>query len=138
MARISVILNEDHLKLIKNLRFSKLDVYDNKDCIREVLDRKYYGIDTYSLYGGTFLYEDMACILGVHDQVYKETLEDFDGPKYPKELMDRFIDLDEYITEHLSDIEEILHQFCDVGLKVGKYSCRDNEHIWRYVGQVAK
>ena len=134
MARISVTLNKEHIALIKNFNFNKLNVFDNKECIKEELEQKYYGIDTYSMYGGTFLYEQMAYILGYQDKAIEGTLEDFDGPKYPKEIMDKFNELDFYIVNNITNIEEILHQFCDVGIKEGKYSCRDNEHIWKYVG----
>lgn len=139
MARIKVVLTEEHLKLIKNFRIQKLNVLNVKNGVEDWTD-KYYGIDTYGLFHGSHLYEDMAQILGVADQVIKGTEEDIDGPKYPKELMDKFIELDEYILDNILNIEEIVHQFCCktdekgniVGVKPGIYTCKDNEHIWKY------
>lgn len=132
MARLKVVLTEEHLKLIKNFRIQKLNELNVKNGIEDWTD-KYYGIDTYGLFHGSHLYEDMAQILGVADQVIKGTEEDIDGPKYPKELMDNFIELDEYILDNILNIEEIVHQFSsEGGLKPGIYTCKDNEHIWKY------
>lgn len=92
----------------------------------------HYGIDLYQLYGGTYLYEQMAYILGKTENVIPETLEDPLGPSYDEETMKHFIELDSFIREHISDIFEILLQFCTEGIQPGvEYWCYDNEHIWR-------
>lgn len=92
----------------------------------------HFGVDTYQLYGGTYLYEQMALILGKSDKVIPETLEDPMGPSYDDETMEHFIELDCFIRKHLTDIFEILLQYCDEGIKTGvTYWCYDNEHIWK-------
>lgn len=92
----------------------------------------HFGVDTYQLYGGTYLYEQMAYILGKTDHVIPETLSDPQGPIYDEETMALFCELDSFIREHLTDIFEILLQFCDEGIKPGiEYWCLDNEHIWK-------
>ena len=141
MARLKVVLTEEHLKLIKNFRIQKLNELNVKNGVEDWTD-KYYGIDTYGLFHGSHLYEDMAQILGVADQVIKGTEEDVDGPKYPQELMEKFIELDEYILDNILEIEEIIHQFSwyydkqknkwTGGVKPGVYTCKDSEHIWKY------
>ena len=45
-------------------------------------------------------------------------------------------EIDGFIVENLEFIEEILHQFCDVGIKPGKYSCLAYQRIWKYDGEV--
>lgn len=52
-------LTEDIISLISNFRFKKIN-------------DKMSGFDTYDLYGGTYLYEDMALILGKFDQMIPE------------------------------------------------------------------
>lgn len=139
MARIKVELTDEHLALIKNFRIQKLNHLNVKNGVEDWSD-KYYGIDTYGLFHGSNLYEDMAQILGVADKVIVGTEEDYDGPKYPVELMEHFDKLDSYIIDNMINIEEIVHQFCCkkdengnvVGVRAGIYTCKDNEHIWYY------
>ena len=56
------------------------------------------------------------------------------GAEYSKEAMDKMHEIDEFIVENLQYIEEIIHQFCDVGVKPGKYSCLAYNRIWKYEG----
>ncbi|MBP5456339.1 MAG: hypothetical protein J6Y37_07545 [Paludibacteraceae bacterium] len=119
MAKISLTLTEEHIKLIRCLRFEKKT--DN-----------IYGIDNYSLWGGTFIYEQMAYILGYGDKVIKGTEEDVDGPKYPADLIEKFNELDSFIVENIVNIEDLLHQRCNMGgiLPGVKYVAYDHEGIW--------
>ena len=48
------------------------------------------------------------------------------GKKYVGDIEAEFLD------ENILSIEEILHQYCDVGIKVGTYTCLDNVRIWKY------
>lgn len=118
--KIKLILNDDHIKLIKHFNFERIS------------DR-HYGLDTYGLWGGTYLYEQMAYILGYQDKVIPETIESNLGARYEKEYEERMMEYDSFILENLVFIEEILHQFCDKGgIKPGIYSCIDYERIWKY------
>lgn len=62
--KISINLTDEHIKLIKNLRYIKFD--DNR-----------YGVDNYApwAYGGSSIFEDMALILGFGDKIIPETRE---------------------------------------------------------------
>lgn len=91
------------------------------------------GVDKYDMYGGTYLYEDMAYILGLQDKLIPESREDVFGPKYEAETQAHLEELAADLDEHLIDYEEILHQFCTEGLRLGKYTCLDNERLWKYV-----
>lgn len=122
MARIYVNLTEDHLKLIRNLNV-------------QALTDETVGIAKDNLYGGTYKYEQMALILGLTDKAVPGTEEDMEnGTLYEKEAQLYMVELDKYINENLLNIEEILHQFClKGGLMVGKYVCKDYQHIWHRV-----
>ena len=122
MARIYVNLTEDHLKLIRNLNV-------------QALTDETVGIVKDNLYGGTYKYEQMALILGLTDKAVPGTEEDMEnGTLYEKDAQLYMVELDKYINENLLNIEEILHQFClKGGLTVGKYVCKDYQHIWHRV-----
>ena len=118
--KLTLKLTDDLISLIKWLKF-------------EPINATSYGIDTYGLWGGTNLYEDMANILGWQDKVIPETLENVMGPRYEDEFQQKMEEYDAFIVENLVFLEQILHQFCDKGgLKPGIYSCVDNAQIWSY------
>lgn len=118
--KLKLEINEDIIKLIKNFNFEKFNDYQ-------------YGLDTYSLWGGTYLYEQMALILGYQDKIIPQTLEDPMGVRYEEEYEKKMIEYDEFIIENLKSIEEILHQFVDKGgIKPGIYTCVDYIRIWDY------
>ena len=118
MARFRLTFNEEHIKLISNFRTRQLDDAN-------------YTIDTYDLFGGTYLYEDMAFILGLMDKVIPGTMEDADGPKFDEETLSHLVELDSFIIENFQHIEDILHQFCAEGIKPGiTYWCNLNEGVW--------
>lgn len=118
MSRLKITFNEEQLKLIRNIRF-------------EQLNDAQYVVDTYSLWGGSYIYEDMAYILGMMDHMIPGTIEDVDGPKFDEEAMAKFTVLDEFIVENIGNIEGILHQFCTEGIQPGvTYWCNRNEGIW--------
>lgn len=120
--KLTLKITEDHIKLIKWFNFKRIN-------------DKYYGIDTYDVFdaGDTFLFEQMANILGYQDKIIPETRESYLGPLYEKEYQDKLEEYDRFIIENFVFIEEIIHQFCDQGgLNPGIYSCLDNNRIWKY------
>lgn len=121
----TVIITEDHITLIKNLRF-------------EQFDESRYGVDGYSLWGGSYVYEDIAFLLGYANRVLRESQNDALGPVYEAEVQKYLDILADDFSEHLTDYEEILHQNCATGLKVGKYTKKGNEVFWTYVGKDTK
>lgn len=178
MAKLTLTFTDEHLKLIRCLRFKQIEINHersnlsrNTERVRNLLKElslevckknvynlgelarqldaidaiakrskllaeedndKYYGIDTYDLFGADFWYQQMAYIIGCADQVIKGTEEDVDGPKYPQEVIEHLRELDEFLIANLLHIEDIVHQFSDRGgIKAGvKYVSYDHEGIW--------
>lgn len=187
MARITLQFTEEQVRVIKCLRFKKLEVkHERKDIINTIREigamvdnidpgedesqsdvgketthelcemihsglndiynsavrskelayedsDKYYGFDMYDLFGGLSPYEFMAFALDMRDKVIPGTEEDYDGPKYPDDVIEKFDDVLIYIYERIVDIEDLLHQRCDCGgIQAGvKYIALDHERIWR-------
>lgn len=173
MAKLKIEFTEDHIKLIKNLRFEQIEPKFYVDSCHEDVSVKavgkgrfnvsalhrtidengnrsafeviapieiksaqdygdnLYGIDTYNLWGGTYIYEDIAYIIGKMDKVIEGTLEDPDGPKFDEETTAYMDELASFIIDNLQNIEEILHQFCTVGIEAGVYyTCNPAQHLW--------
>ncbi|MBP5458321.1 MAG: hypothetical protein J6Y37_17665 [Paludibacteraceae bacterium] len=130
MAVLTVKLTDDMLKLVSRINFMNFPAHDTWQN-REVLT---WGIDINSLYGGSYLYEDVSYILGVYDKHIEGTEFDPMGVRFPEEMENYMWELHSYILEHLQDIEELVHQFCNRGgLKAGEYKCKSNERIWEEV-----
>jgi hypothetical protein len=125
MAIIKIKLTSDILTLITNIHFKELP---------DLRSEKYpltWGIDLYSLYGGSFVLEDMAHILGKYDQVIPESIEDPLGPRFPKELEDYLWETHEYIVENLEFIEDLVHYYSNKGgLSEGTYKCHREAKDW--------
>lgn len=119
--KLNITLTEDIIKFIKFLKVKKIN------------DRA-IGFDTYELYPESHLFDFMANILGLKDHMIKGTEENPMGAEYDEEATNKMIEIDEFIVTNLEYIEEILHQFCDVGIKPGKYSCLAYQRIWKYNG----
>lgn len=116
--KIILDLTADHLALISNLR------YDN-------IDDTHCGMDKHSLYGGTFVMEDVALCIGKWGEAIPGTENDYDGRKYPVELEDYMWNLHLYVWENLEYIESLIHQFTTKGgVTPGKYKCISYEKIW--------
>lgn len=113
-------LTEDLLKLIHG--------FD----ILELKEGKQYGVDIDHMYGGTYLYEQMAILLGWEDKEVPETKEDPDGVKFEKGTMEKLVEYDDFMTKHLLDIEQIIHQYCVEGVKPGFYKSREGIGLWKY------
>lgn len=131
MAILRVTLTEDMLKLISRINFMEFPVSrDDESDSKELLT---WGIDLRSLYGGCFVFEDISMILGVYDKRIEGTENNAMGPEFPKDLTDYMWEMHSYIVEHLQDVEELVHQFCNRGgLKPGTYKCKSNERIWEF------
>lgn len=155
--KIKLTFTEEHIALIKALDFNQIDFaeilksydqYNHRtrmevrgetvDCtVGDVLEKYHigidsiYGFDNFNLWGGTYLWEQIAWIIGIHDHAYPETLEDPAGPKFPPEDMEHMIELDSFIVTHLKHIIDLLLQFCTEGIQPGvTYWCYDHQNIW--------
>lgn len=135
MAILKIKLTDDILKLVSNIRFQEVPSPMVDDWEHEKRERIDYSIDFNSLYGGSYVFEDIAYILGRYDEHIPGTEEDPLGVQFPKELEDYMWEIHTYITEHIDAIEELVHQFCAKGgLKPGIYQCKSNFRMWEYKG----
>ena len=127
MAKIKVTLTEDMIKVISCLRFQEFPGIREDDTRQELI----YELDMNSLYGGNFVLEDMSYILGLYDQHIPGTECDATGPRFPKELEDKMLEIHCYIVDNLPYIEQILHQFCwQGGITPGTYVANQFELFW--------
>ena len=130
--KITLNITEDMIKLITCLRFQEFPRFDEEDAReRTIYQDVRYGIDLNSLYGGNFVLEDTARILGEYDKVIPGTEESAGGPRFPKQVEEYLLRTHLDVYYNLEYIEQILHQFCNEGgITPGLYECRDFEFIW--------
>ncbi|MBP5722890.1 MAG: hypothetical protein J6X18_04880 [Bacteroidales bacterium] len=129
MAFLNVTLTDDMLRLVSRINFEQFPPVESWEGSQKLT----WGIDINSLYGGSFMFEDISYILGIYDRHIEGTEFDSMGPRFSKEDEDYMYGLHSYILEHLQDIEEIVHQFCNRGgVKPGTYKCKPNERIWEF------
>ena len=89
------------------------------------------GIDATNIWGGTFIFEDIAIQLGLMDKIIPGTEESPLGPQFEEETQQYLMDLASFIVDNLKNIESILHQFCTEGIKAGvTYVRNNNSDIW--------
>ena len=118
MAKITLTLTEDHLKLITCF------LIENKEesvCINK----------TKMLFEQSHLLDDVSMILGLRDKAIPHTEEDADGLAFPDDVEKYMIDTYNYVRNNLYNIETLLHQYilCG-GISVGTYVCDSNARIW--------
>ena len=112
-------LNEEHLKLIPFFFIQEDGNYN------VFIDKE----QMFCL--GSQLFEDMSMILGLRDKMIPKTENDSDGMAFESETEEYMLGLYNYISEHIIDIETLIHQFVvKGGLTVGTYKCKDNEMLW--------
>lgn len=121
MAKIKITLNEEHLKLIKEFRVTRIDDI-------------HVGIDSINPYGGTYLMEDLAMILGYWDKMVEGTEKDYDGRKFGLENEIKMIELHNHLMDNIEFILSMLFQFSVDGLKPGTYTCIDYIMKWECKG----
>lgn len=127
--RKSLVITEDMLLLIKNIKFEPF-VFESTE---KENGRFGWGIDQYSLFGGSYVMEDIALILGKFDEYIKGTEENPMGRQYPEELEKHMWDLYEYIYTNMTDIIRLVFQFSNEGgLSEGIYRLNDND-LWEKV-----
>lgn len=128
MAIIKVTLTEDMLKLISNIHFTRVPQMPTEKDNRQILT---WGLDFASLYGGSYVFEDISYILGRYDEHIEGTEDDPMGVKFTREFTDYMWEMHEYILNNIGNIEELVHVYSNKGgLTPGTYKCKNNEHIW--------
>lgn len=143
--RKTLTLTDEHIALISNIKFEKFVFDDKEHYSRlknlvsdlqlnqdeniekvnnSILDEIYsfnphsrfgWGCDQWSLFGGTYVYEDIAMILGYFDQAIENSENLATGRRFPKELEDKMYTLYEYIYENLEDIFNLILTFISKG-----------------------
>jgi len=119
MAKIKLTLTENHILLIKNFKFAKVDDYK-------------INLDIYSPYGGDYLMEDLALILGKWDKFTPGTENDYDGKKYGLDVETEMLSTHMYLVDNIDFIMSLLLQFIEIGLKPGIYSTISYKIDWKY------
>lgn len=164
-------LTEDHIKLIKNIKFDAFelgDLYDISpvvDAINEIESSKEsmkkfgsirdklvnveehleilsdkkechaWGINQWNLFGGTYVMEDVALILGHFGDFIPGTEESHLGKQYPKELEDYWWGLYLYIVENMVLIINLIFNYLDKGgITPGTYQVNTNGMTWEKLG----
>lgn len=131
MAIKKLTLTEDHIKLIRALNPVKFEFDDESENSRIGV-----GYDSRSLWGGSYLYEDIALVLGFYEESMEGTENDYTGRRYSKEREEYMNGLYDFFEENLFYIESLVHQFCDKGgLTPGTYKCIDYQLNWEKVRQ---
>jgi hypothetical protein len=132
MSKKKIVLNEDHLALIRNIKFEKFNFNPG-----ETVNHHYaWGVDEYNLFGGTsFVLEAIAVILGQYDKFIPGTEEDPMGRQYPKELESYWWSLYRYIWDNLEYIMSlVLYSVTEGGLTPGMYQYDTDTYEWKKVG----
>ena len=117
--KIKLNFTNEHIALIKALNFTQFD-------------DSHYGIDNYNIWGGTYIWEQMAYILGYQGAMVPSTMEDPTGPKFYETVYTGILrDLDAYMITNLRNIMDLLLQFCTEGIQPGvTYWAYDYQRIW--------
>ena len=147
-----ITLTDKHITLISNIKFEKFVFDDKqhyhhfknmvndlklneekgfKEYNKTILDELHsfepqsrfgWGCDQWSLFGGTYLLEDMAMILGYFDQAIENSENYAMGRRFPTKLEEEMFTLYDYICDNLEDIFTLILTFIgNGGLKPGVY-----------------
>lgn len=156
----TLTFTDEHIALISNLKFEKfvfddkehyshfknlvndLKLSDNTDYAQfnqVVLDELHgfnphhrfgWGCDQYSLFGGTYVLEDIAMILGYFDNAIENSENLATGRRFPEELEEQMYGYYEYIYENLDDILSLVFAFIGKGgITAGTYELSNS--IWK-------
>lgn len=132
-----VMDDKQHYQTIKNLvndlklsENNKLEEY-NKTILNEIYNfephsRFGWGCDQFSLFGGTYVLEDIALILGYFDKAVDKSETWTTGRRFPIDLEEEMYELYDYIVENLEDIITLVFTFINKGgLTEGTYQYID-------------
>ena len=168
--RKKLILTDEHIKLIKAIKFDEFDMGENfntefitnsieeiestpenmkkygqlrdqliraRDKMKTISDLKEchaWGVDQWNLFGGTYVMEDVAMILGHYEDFIEGTEESPMGKQYPKELEDHWWELYLYIVANMKNILSLILEYVDKGgLTPGEYVFDNKSYSWKKV-----
>ena len=99
-------------------------ISDKKECYA-------WGINQWSLFGGTYARADIAMLIGRYQDFIPGTEESNLGKQYPKELEDYMWGLYSDISENMEYIISLVLFYLDKGgLTPGTYKCKTTDRIW--------
>lgn len=126
MAIKKIELTEDHLKLISHIKFEAFTFGQEAS-----VNRLGWGIDQWGMFGGTYVMEDIALILGVYDKYIIGTEENANGKQFPKDLEDYMWSLYGDIVYNMEYIMDLVLYYSNKGgLTPGVYKCTTNTMEW--------
>jgi len=121
----------ENMKKFGLLRDQLVRAKDKIMLISDLKECNAWGINQWNLFGGTYVMEDVALILGHYEDFIPGTEESPMGKQYPKELEDHWWELYLYIVNNMTDIINIMFQFIDNGgLTPGEYVFNRKEYKW--------
>lgn len=127
---------ENDPEAMKKFGLLRDDLVRAKDKLMRVSDNKErhaWGIDQWNLFGGTYVMEDIALILGRYGDFIPGTEESPLGKQYPKELEDHWWDLYTYIWTNLTLIIKIVLYYSNRnGLHAGTYTYDTKTCKWDF------
>ena len=108
------------MKLIKQFRINRFNDIN-------------VGFDTINPYGGSYLMEELAKILGYWDKSIEGSETDFlYGRRFGIDNEQIMIDIHNYVVDNIEFIMSIIMQFIDTGIKPGVYTSLDYYMNWEY------
>lgn len=125
-------VKETDVDRVNNLTDVNLDILND---INNLNPHEHIGwaIDKYNLFGGTYVLEDVALIIGKWGEFIPGTEFEPSGRRYPEELEEYMYGLYEYIVDNMVFIESLVHTYAmKGGLKPGTYKCIDYELDWEF------
>lgn len=126
--------SKDNLKKFGTLRDELLRVKEQLEIVSDKKECKAWGIDQWNLFGGTFVMEDVALILGHFGDFIPGTEESPMGKRYPKELEDYFWESYLFIVENLVLIINLIFYYVDKGgITPGTYKVNTKDMIWEKI-----
>ena len=154
--RKTLVLTDEHIMLISNIKIERFvfddkqhyvqfkslvndlklsNEKDYKEYNQRILDELYnfepqsrfgWGCDQWGLFGGTYLLEDMAMILGYYDKAIENSENFANGRRFPDELEEKMYTLYNYICDNMDDIFTLILTFIgNGGLTPGTYEYVD-------------
>jgi hypothetical protein len=118
MKKNRITLTDDILKLVSVLTVREIDLPSDFNNGRYIC-----GLENYSLYGGSYLLEDMSRALGIYDKRIEGSEDESTGVAFDEETENMMYELHDFILKNLIEIENLLHYWSNKGgLTAGTYN----------------
>lgn len=123
-------LEKDRIKVLKEVNDDILNDINNLNPHEHIG----WCIDKYNLFGGTYVLEDVALIIGKWGDFIPGTEYEPTGRRYSPEDEEYMYGLYEYIVDNMVFIESLVHTYAvKGGLTAGTYKCVDYQLDWEKV-----